>query len=419
MVIGQFTRSAVRQITRFSSRTTPRPLTDNRVSINDQVLMVCPTVIPKYSLTSQNPASLTWEKDSEPAPTASTTSETWLVPMPSTRPIISDQAVMVATVAEPVARRISTARIQASTMTGKWAPSAHRASSVFGELEKFLRYGYGEGNEPVTFARYTGQETGERRQAILRNPPDILLTNYVMLELMLTRPEERRKLVDAANGLQFLVLDELHTYRGRQGADVAMLVRRVRDACRSPNMQCVGTSATMASAGSEADQRRAVAEVATELFGAEVTPGRVIGETLEHATTGDPSDIDELTREIGRGGALGDYSALAQSSLGAWIETTFGLAIDKDSGRVVRRQPARARESAARLADETGQTVDECDQAVRTTLLAGSAAQHAVTGRAAVRLPVTPVPLQGRHGVCVHSGGSPTPHHVAVPSGGT
>ena len=123
------------------------------------------------------------------------------------------------------------------------------ANSQVGELEKFLQFGYGEGREPVTFARYTGQEQGGEREEILRNPPDILLTNYVMLELMLTRPEERRKLVDAAQGLQFLVLDELHTYRGRQGADVAMLVRRVRDACQSPDLQCVGTSATMASAG--------------------------------------------------------------------------------------------------------------------------------------------------------------------------
>ena len=71
------------------------------------------------------------------------------------------------------------------------------ANSQVLELEKFLRFGYGQGMEPVTFARYTGQEQGEAREAILRNPPDILLTNYVMLELMLTRPEERRKLVDA------------------------------------------------------------------------------------------------------------------------------------------------------------------------------------------------------------------------------
>lgn len=94
--------------------------------------------------------------------------------------------------------------------------------------------------EPVTFARYTGQERGEERDRILANPPDILLTNYVMLELVLTRPEERRKLVKAAKGLQFLVLDELlHTYRGRR-ADVAMLVRRVREACSSPDLQCIG-----------------------------------------------------------------------------------------------------------------------------------------------------------------------------------
>src|SRR5690606_38144090 len=123
------------------------------------------------------------------------------------------------------------------------------ANSQVGELEKFLRYGYATGGEPVTFARYTGQEKGEERERILRDPPDILLTNYVMLELVLTRPQERRRLVQAAQGLQFLVLDELHTYRGRQGADVAMLVRRVRDACQSPDLQCVGTSATMASAG--------------------------------------------------------------------------------------------------------------------------------------------------------------------------
>lgn len=255
------------------------------------------------------------------------------------------------------------------------------ANSQVLELEKFLRFGYGQGNEPVTFARYTGQEQGEVREAILRNPPDILLTNYVMLELMLTRPEERRKLVDAAKGLQFLVLDELHTYRGRQGADVAMLVRRVRDACQSPDMQCVGTSATMASAGTEADQRRVVADVATGLFGIEVTPERVIGETLDHATTGDRGDVLQLTREVESEGATGDYEHLAASSLASWIETTFGLAIEQGTGRVIRQRPARVRDSAAQLAGQTGRTVDECARAIRATLLAGSGAKHPVNDR--------------------------------------
>jgi hypothetical protein len=51
---------------RFSNRTQAKPTTEMIVSITDQVLMVCPTLIPKYSLTSQNPASLTCEKNSDP-----------------------------------------------------------------------------------------------------------------------------------------------------------------------------------------------------------------------------------------------------------------------------------------------------------------------------------------------------------------
>ena len=57
-------------------------------------------------------------------------------------------------------------------------------------------------------------------------------------------------------GLRFLVLDELHTYRGRQGADVALLVRRVREALRrdrAPVRRHVGH------AGRAGDARRAAA----------------------------------------------------------------------------------------------------------------------------------------------------------------
>ncbi|CAG7641698.1 DEAD/DEAH box helicase [Rhodococcus opacus] len=246
------------------------------------------------------------------------------------------------------------------------------ANSQVGELEKFLRHGYGPGNEPVTFARYTGQERGEERDRILADPPDILLTNYVMLELVLTRPDERRRLVNAARDLQFLVLDELHTYRGRQGADVAMLVRRVRDACQSPNLQCVGTSATMASGGSRADQVRVIAAVATELFGAEVTPDRVIGETLDRATTGVFDDLEKLRGEVRGGGARGGYESLTNSPLAAWVETTFGLATEPVTGRLIRQDPIRVGEAAARLAEHTALTVDECERAIRATLLAGS-----------------------------------------------
>jgi ATP-dependent helicase YprA (DUF1998 family) len=157
------------------------------------------------------------------------------------------------------------------------------ANSQIGELHKFLRLGYPDGKGPVTFARYTGQESDEERNAIVATPPDILLTNYVMLELILTRVNEKQ-LVKAAQGLRFLVLDELHTYRGRQGADVALLVRRAREFFGAKQLQVIGTSATLAGSGTYEEQQAEVAAVATVLFGAEVAPSDVIGETLQRAT---------------------------------------------------------------------------------------------------------------------------------------
>jgi ATP-dependent helicase YprA (DUF1998 family) len=130
------------------------------------------------------------------------------------------------------------------------------ANSQVGELQKYLEHGFPK--PPVTFRRYTGQEGEAERRAILEAPPDILLTNYVMLELLLTRPHERR-LVEAAQGLRFLVFDELHTYRGRQGADVALLVRRVREACRAQELLHVGTSATLSGQDTWAAQQEEIA----------------------------------------------------------------------------------------------------------------------------------------------------------------
>ena len=91
-------------------------------------------------------------------------------------------------------------------------------------------------------------------------------------------------LINAAQGLRFLVLDEFHTYRGRQGSDVALLVRRVRDRLAAEQLQCVGTSATIAGGGTYDAQRTEVARVATQVFGAEVRPEHIIMETLRRTT---------------------------------------------------------------------------------------------------------------------------------------
>jgi len=262
------------------------------------------------------------------------------------------------------------------------------ANSQFQELTKFLCHGYPDGKGPVTFQRYTGQETDEERQRIIADPPDILLTNYVMLELILTRTDERQ-LVKAANGLRFLILDELHTYRGRQGADVALLVRRVRDACEATQLQHVGTSATMATGGSFEDQRREVAWVASLIFGAPVEAEDVICETLRRATPEpdlkDATFLDALKRRLTSSDAppSADFTAFIQDPLSAWIESTFGIATESTTDRLIRAEPrtlSGPRGAAADLAQLTG--VDEalCVRRIQEQLLAGYSISQPDTG---------------------------------------
>ncbi|HWP40590.1 MAG TPA: DEAD/DEAH box helicase, partial [Tepidisphaeraceae bacterium] len=202
------------------------------------------------------------------------------------------------------------------------------ANSQLNELEKFINFGYPDGRGRVTFRRYTGQESGEQQDEIVSNPPDILLTNYVMLELILTRPREK-PLVRAASGVRFLVLDELHTYRGRQGADVAMLVRRARDAFGAGRLQHVGTSATLVAGGCWAEQQAEVARVSSILFGAEVRPECVIGETLRRVTPEpdieDQQFRDRLRSRLADSGAAvpSTFEQIVADPLAAWIESTF------------------------------------------------------------------------------------------------
>ena len=73
------------------------------------------------------------------------------------------------------------------------------------------------------------------RHEVLADPPDLLVTNYSMLEYMLMRPLERavfdktRAWLKANPRERFmLIVDEAHLYRGAAGAEVAMLLRRLR-----------------------------------------------------------------------------------------------------------------------------------------------------------------------------------------------
>jgi ATP-dependent helicase YprA (DUF1998 family)/very-short-patch-repair endonuclease len=262
------------------------------------------------------------------------------------------------------------------------------ANSQLGELRKFISLGFLDNKGPVTFERYTGQESDDDKKRIMSNPPDILLTNYVMLELILTRPEERRTLVNAARGLKFLVLDELHTYRGRQGADVAMLVRRVRNILDTPLLQCIGTSATLLSPGGLEQKRKDVAEVASKLFGDKVEPEHIISETLRRTTKEmdfeKPAQVDELKKRIlSREQAASSYNEFINDPLACWIETVLGLSVDPITGGLMRAVPSRlqGKEGAAhKLSEITGLPEAKCFTGLVNALMAGYDTQDPETG---------------------------------------
>jgi len=105
--------------------------------------------------------------------------------------------------------------------------------------------------EPSTTVRRLdggGYTVITERDRLREEPPDILLTNYKMLDFLLLRAR------DAAlwrhNGpdtLKFLVVDELHSFDGAQGTDLACLIRRLKARLDIPPgaLTCIGTSATL------------------------------------------------------------------------------------------------------------------------------------------------------------------------------
>ena len=225
---------------------------------------------------------------------------------------------------------------------------------------------------PVTFGRYTGETRSEARDALHAHPPRLLLTNYVMAELMLVRPEDQRFVDRAGGGLRFLVFDELHTYRGRQGADVAMLIRRLKERWAAPDLLHVGTSATMiSSGGATPEQRRtAVADFATRLFGHPFEAGQIVEETLEPFTRAGMPPREELA---GAADAPmpATVDAFRRHPLARWLEAEVG--VEPEAGGWRRRPPATLRASAERLAAAVGRPAESCGEPLRALLSHGSA----------------------------------------------
>jgi superfamily II DNA/RNA helicase len=153
----------------------------------------------------------------------------------------------------------------------------------------------------VSFGRYTGDTESKRidtnekipaeerydREQMQHDPPQILLTNYTMLEYLLVRQKDREMFLKTTP--RFLVLDEVHTYVGILGTEVACLIRRFKEHARIPAGQlcCIGTSATLKSGTASLDTNpyASLITFAESLF----------GEAFDHW---DQSIIDEQYQKL-------------------------------------------------------------------------------------------------------------------------
>ena len=156
----------------------------------------------------------------------------------------------------------------------------------------------------VRAALYTGQGGSKRsavtvdgliteRSAIRADPPDILLTNYKMLDQLLLRTADQGLWQKSATSLRYLVLDEFHTYDGAQGTDVSMLLRRlglalkrgwltdnslIDDGARERPLGLVTPVATSATMGDQGDPE-AMIDFAHTVFGETFDESAVVTET--------------------------------------------------------------------------------------------------------------------------------------------
>jgi hypothetical protein len=130
--------------------------------------------------------------------------------------------------------------------------------------------------------------------------PDVLVTNYSMLEYMLMRPFERPIFAETKRWLQqdgaqlLLVLDEAHMYRGAKGAEVAFLIRRLRARLgihdRPEKLRVIATSASL---GSDARAVDTVKRFAADIIGKSPSDFEAITGTREV-----PDDAEPATEEI-------------------------------------------------------------------------------------------------------------------------
>lgn len=286
--------------------------------------------------------------------------------------------------------------------------------------QRIREYLTASGHTHVQVRRYDRSTKEAEREAMRKHPPHILLTNYMMLEYLLVRPADREALF-ANHRCRFLVLDEVHSYRGSLGSNIALLVRRLRahladalqdfaaddrgDARRFPGLVPVATSATIKSieeTGRSREEVRRLRDLAVQEFLEKLTgfPSdtfRVIGEELRHIQLPaearwpvSPAVVD--VPEPGAPEAVREAAAaLAGLPSGTPLETAARHAgILWFLGDILARRPL----SVSQLADivietvpeRSGATLEDVEKEVYAALVVGAALPGEVPGALRLRV---------------------------------
>ena len=169
------------------------------------------------------------------------------------------------------------------------------------------------------------------RATMQANPPDVLLTNYKMLDYLLVRPDDTHIWdCDGYAPLKYVAVDEIHTFDGAQGTDLACLLRRLKTRLRIPqgSLCCIGTSATMGDASTTDGIRGYASDVFGEPFDADsvITEDRLgVYEFLGDVEAVDDPVLDEgqcdMLRELA---GENDGDGFLQAALDALCDSLVG-----------------------------------------------------------------------------------------------
>jgi len=97
------------------------------------------------------------------------------------------------------------------------------------QLNTFSMMAGSMGEAVPTAEIYDGDTTAWHRKRIRNNPPNVLMTNPEMVHLSLL--PHHPKWVGLFSDLKFVVVDEVHTYRGVMGSHMAQVFRRLHRIC--------------------------------------------------------------------------------------------------------------------------------------------------------------------------------------------